>query len=38
MSDIVQWDQSNKNHVVTHGVLGSTGDFTSIGCRSTYSL
>ena len=35
MGDILQWDQSNKNCIMTLALVESIGDFISIRCLST---
>ena len=36
--NILQWDQSNKNYILTHSVSGVTGDFTSICCLIRFMI
>jgi hypothetical protein len=33
--DVLQWDQSNKNYILSTGFLGSIDDFTSTDCLKT---
>ena len=33
-SDVLQWHQSNKNYLLTHGASEVDADFTSIRCLS----